>query len=252
MPELVAHPLRSVGVDAPHAGHRVAEALLGEDLRDVIFGHPRLMAMPQAVRREAVPDREPAGERAVFGERPDAAAVRRGEGDAWLGGRPGGDGDAGPRGGVSDGDPGRLAGLGLVPAIARGAEHAAGVVAAPGGGRRRGRGTRSARCRHAARRRRTAARPGPQAGGPAARLGTAGGPRAGMVASPCCGRSHFRREPVEFAGNLGRRVLPDRGHLMLMRGRRLASAYWSTRARAQVRARAGMQAAAFWLTPASY
>ena len=34
-------------------------------------------------------------------------------------------------GGVHDGEPGRLAGLRLVPAVAGGAEHAAGVVAAP-------------------------------------------------------------------------------------------------------------------------
>ena len=34
-------------------GTVVAEALLGEDLRDAIFRHPRLVAMPQAVRREA-------------------------------------------------------------------------------------------------------------------------------------------------------------------------------------------------------
>ena len=50
----------------------------------------------------------------------------------WRGGRPGGDRDAGPRGGVDDGEPGRLAGLRLVPAVAGRAEHAAGVVAAPG------------------------------------------------------------------------------------------------------------------------
>ena len=51
---------------------------------------------------------------------------------AWLGGRPGGDRDARPRGGVDDGEPGRLGGLRLVPAITGRAEHAAGVVAAPG------------------------------------------------------------------------------------------------------------------------
>ena len=67
------------------------------------------------------------------GDRPDASSARRGVGrGAWPGGWPGGDRDAGPRGGVSDGDPGGLAGLCLVPAVARRAEHAAGVVAAPG------------------------------------------------------------------------------------------------------------------------
>ena len=48
-----AHPLGGVGVEAAHAGHLVAEALLGEDLGDAIFGHPCLVAVPQAVRRQA-------------------------------------------------------------------------------------------------------------------------------------------------------------------------------------------------------
>jgi hypothetical protein len=38
--EVVAHPVGGVGVQAAHAGHLVASALLGEDLGDAIFGHP--------------------------------------------------------------------------------------------------------------------------------------------------------------------------------------------------------------------
>jgi hypothetical protein len=64
---------------------------------------------------------------------PDAPSPRAGErGVAGRGGRPGGDRDAWPCGGVHDGEPGWLAGLRLVAAIASRAEHAAGVVAAPG------------------------------------------------------------------------------------------------------------------------
>jgi hypothetical protein len=45
VPEFVAHPFRGVGIEAAHAGHLVAEALLGQDLRDAIFGHPRPVAV---------------------------------------------------------------------------------------------------------------------------------------------------------------------------------------------------------------
>jgi hypothetical protein len=48
--EVFAHPVGGVGVEAAHAGHLVAEAVLGEDLRDAIFGHPGLVAVPHAVR----------------------------------------------------------------------------------------------------------------------------------------------------------------------------------------------------------
>jgi hypothetical protein len=40
-----------VGVEAADARDLVAQALLGEDLGDAVFGHPRLVAVPQAVRR---------------------------------------------------------------------------------------------------------------------------------------------------------------------------------------------------------
>jgi hypothetical protein len=43
--EVVAHPVRGVDVEAAHARYLVAEALLGEDLRDAVLGHPGLMAV---------------------------------------------------------------------------------------------------------------------------------------------------------------------------------------------------------------
>jgi hypothetical protein len=44
-PEVVAHAVGGVSVEAAHAGDLVAEALLGEDLGDAILGHPSLVAM---------------------------------------------------------------------------------------------------------------------------------------------------------------------------------------------------------------
>jgi hypothetical protein len=76
--EVVAHPGRGVGIEAAHAGDLVAEALFGEDLGNAIFGHPGLVAVPQAVRGEAGLDREPAGERCVLGDGLDASAAWRG------------------------------------------------------------------------------------------------------------------------------------------------------------------------------
>jgi hypothetical protein len=43
--QVVAHPGRGVRVQAAHTWHLVAEPLLGEDLRDPIFGHPGLMTV---------------------------------------------------------------------------------------------------------------------------------------------------------------------------------------------------------------
>ena len=39
--EVLAHPVGGVGVEAAHAGHLVAEPMLGEDLRDAVFGTGR-------------------------------------------------------------------------------------------------------------------------------------------------------------------------------------------------------------------
>jgi hypothetical protein len=61
-----SHPRGGVGVEATHPGHFVAEALLGEDLGDAVFGHPCLVAVPEAVHGQAGLDREPAGERRVI------------------------------------------------------------------------------------------------------------------------------------------------------------------------------------------
>jgi len=63
--EFVAHSVRGVGVETAHPGDLVAEPLLGEDLGDVIFGHPGLVAMSEAVRGQAGLDWEPAGKRGV-------------------------------------------------------------------------------------------------------------------------------------------------------------------------------------------
>jgi hypothetical protein len=48
--QLVAHPLRGVGVQAAHAGYLVPEALLGEDLRYAVLSHPGLVAVSESVR----------------------------------------------------------------------------------------------------------------------------------------------------------------------------------------------------------
>ena len=84
-------------------------------------------------------DREPAGERDVRRDGLDSPAAGRCVTDggagvcagARLGGRPGGDRDAGPNGGVGDDQAGGSAWCCFMPSIAGWAEHAAGVVAAP-------------------------------------------------------------------------------------------------------------------------
>ncbi|HLX48995.1 MAG TPA: hypothetical protein VKS82_11735 [Streptosporangiaceae bacterium] len=132
--EILTHAAGGVGVQAAHAGDFVAQALLGEDLGDAIFSHPGLMAVPQAMGRETEADGQPAGERGGTGDGADAVTARRGEGlaaGAWWERGPGGDGGAGPVGGVGDDEPGGVARDGLVAAVAGGAEDAAGVVAAP-------------------------------------------------------------------------------------------------------------------------
>jgi hypothetical protein len=77
--EVVAHPVGCVGVQAAHAGDLVAEALLGEDLGNAILGHPGLVAVPEAMHGQAWLDRQPADERRVVGDGPDASAARRRE-----------------------------------------------------------------------------------------------------------------------------------------------------------------------------
>jgi hypothetical protein len=49
--EIIAHPVRGVRVKAAHAGHLVAETLLGQDLGDAIFSHPGPVAVSEPVRR---------------------------------------------------------------------------------------------------------------------------------------------------------------------------------------------------------
>jgi hypothetical protein len=94
--EVVSHALGGVGVEATHAWDLVAETLLGEDLRDAILGHPGLVAVPEPVRGEAGPDREPAGERGVFRDGLDASSSWWSEGlGAGVGERPHGDRDIG-------------------------------------------------------------------------------------------------------------------------------------------------------------
>jgi hypothetical protein len=66
-----------VGVEAAHAGDLVAEALLGENLGDAVFGHPGLVAVPEAVQGQAWLDREPAGDGYVVADDLDAPAARR-------------------------------------------------------------------------------------------------------------------------------------------------------------------------------
>ena len=102
MLEVVAHLVGGVGVKAAHAGDLVAEALLGQDLGDAVLGHPGLMAVPQAVRGQARLDREPAGEGYVVADDLDAPAAWRSVVRGRTCGWPGGDGDAGPDGGVGD------------------------------------------------------------------------------------------------------------------------------------------------------
>ena len=74
LPEVVAHPLGGVGVEAAHPRHLVAEALLGEDLRDAIFGHPGLVAVPEPMRGQTGFDREPARQWGVLQDDGDPAA----------------------------------------------------------------------------------------------------------------------------------------------------------------------------------
>jgi hypothetical protein len=66
--EVLAHPVGSVRVEAAHAGNLVTQAMLGQVLRDAVFGHPGLVAVPHAVRVQAVLDRKPAGDGDVLGD----------------------------------------------------------------------------------------------------------------------------------------------------------------------------------------
>jgi hypothetical protein len=59
--QFLAHLLRGVGVQAAHARDLVSQSLLGQDLGDAVLGHPCLVAVSQAVRRQPVLDRQPAG-----------------------------------------------------------------------------------------------------------------------------------------------------------------------------------------------
>ena len=135
--QVVAHPVRGVRVQAAHPRHLVAEPPLGEDLRDAIFGHPGLVTVSQAVSGQAGLDGKPAGKRDVRRDGLDSPAAGRCVTDggagvgAWLGGRPGRDGDARPVGGVGDDQAGGAALCCFMPPVAGRAEHAAGVIAAP-------------------------------------------------------------------------------------------------------------------------
>ena len=127
--EVVSHALGGVGVEATHAWDLVAETLLGEDLRDAILGHPGLVAVPEPVRGEAAPDREPAGERGVFRDGLDASSSWWSEGlGAGVGERPHGDRDTGPERGVGDDQPCRPGGCRFKPPVTGGAEHTPGIV----------------------------------------------------------------------------------------------------------------------------
>src|SRR6266516_988086 len=129
--ELGAHGVGDVGVDAAHAGDAVAEAAGLEDFADAVFGHPGFVAVAQAVRGEAGPDRQPAGQRSLIGDARDAAAAWwREAGSRWRG-RPCGDWPAGPLGGVDGHQPAGPSFVWLVAAVGGGAEEPPGVVAAP-------------------------------------------------------------------------------------------------------------------------
>jgi hypothetical protein len=66
--EVVPHPAGGVRVQAAHAGDLVAEALFGEDHGDAVFGHPGLVAVPEAVHSQARLDGKPAGEGCVVAD----------------------------------------------------------------------------------------------------------------------------------------------------------------------------------------
>ena len=102
----------------------------------------RISGMPSSAIQVLWPCRMPCGFRPYLTGSQQATGMSSGigrmprprgrvKGHAGLGRRPGGDRDARPRGGVHDGEPGRLTGLRLVAAVAGGAEYTAGVVAAP-------------------------------------------------------------------------------------------------------------------------
>jgi hypothetical protein len=125
-----------VRVQAAHPWYFVAEALFGEYLWDAVFeNHPSFVAMPQAMRGQACLDGQPAGQRQILRDRTDTAADRgtvvRVRAGPRLDRGPGRDWYARPCGGVGDDDACRAACGGFMPAVARWAEHAAGVVAAP-------------------------------------------------------------------------------------------------------------------------
>ncbi len=130
MLEVVAHAGGGVGIEAAHAGDLVAEALFGEDLGDAVLGHPGLVAVPEPVHGQAWLDRQPAGETYVVVDDLDASAARRRVAHASADGQ------------AAMGRPGQVvtsamtsfggrAVFGFVASVARGAEDAAGVVAAP-------------------------------------------------------------------------------------------------------------------------
>ena len=73
--QFLAHLLRGVGVQAAHSGNLMAQPLLGQDLGNAVLGHPRLVAVPQAVRGQPVLDGQPAGQRRVAGGRLAAAGA---------------------------------------------------------------------------------------------------------------------------------------------------------------------------------
>jgi hypothetical protein len=57
--ELGPHPGRDVAVDAAHAGHLVSHALGLQDVPDADLVQPCLVTVPQAVRCQPGPQRQP-------------------------------------------------------------------------------------------------------------------------------------------------------------------------------------------------
>jgi hypothetical protein len=60
-----------VGVEAAHAPYFMAEALLGENVRDAVFGHPGTVAVPEPMGGQAGNQRQPGGHRNAIRNDPD-------------------------------------------------------------------------------------------------------------------------------------------------------------------------------------
>jgi hypothetical protein len=130
-----------MGVEAAHARHLVPQALLGQDLLDAVLRHPVLMAVPQAMRGDIAPDRQPAGDRHIVRQHQNSPPpgwripVSRDPlaltGFDGLSGWPRSYRQARPSGGIDDDQAGRPAGGGFDPPVARGTKDPSRVVATP-------------------------------------------------------------------------------------------------------------------------